>query len=192
MDTSHRQQEEISALLTAWNEGDPDAWNRLVPIVYEELRMRARSYLRKERKGHTLRTTALVHEAYIRLASQRKANAQNLSHFYAIASEMMRRVLVDHAKMHNREKRGGGEIEVVRFHSEFTIAIENSEVDLLRLDEALVRLAELDPQQARVVEIRYFGGCTIEETAETLGISVPTVNRDWAMAKAWLRRELTA
>lgn len=190
MDSSHRPQEDISELLTAWNGGDVEAWNKLVPIVYDELRQRAHAQLYKERDGHTLRTTALVHEAYLKLAGQTAANWENRVHFYSLASEMMRRVLVDYARGRNREKRGG-DVDIIPFHSDFQIAVSTSEVDLLKLDDALTALATIDPQQAKVVELRYFGGCSIEETAEILGISVITVNREWAMAKAWLKRELT-
>lgn len=181
--------EDVSGLLTAWSGGDSDAWNRLVPIVYDELRRRAHSHLRKERDNHTLRTTALVHEAYLKLAEQRSAKWENRSHFYWLASEMMRRVLVDYARGRNRVKRGG-EVEIVSMNSDFQIAIDNSEIDLLGLDAALTKLAKIDPQQAKAVEIRYFGGCSIEQTAEILGVSAATVKRDWASAKAWLRREL--
>ncbi len=186
---SYGKIEDISELLAAWNGGDQEAWDRLVPIVYEELRRRARAYLRNERNGHTLRTTALVHEAYLRLAGQ-NADLENRNHFFALASDMMRRVLVDYARTRNSEKRGG-EVDIVPLHSDFHVAVNDSNIDLLALDEALTRLAALDPQQAKVVEIRYFGGCSVEETAAILNISHPTVYRDWAMAKAWLKRELT-
>ena len=189
MELSYRQNEDVSGLLIAWGNGDSDAWNRLVPIVYGELRRRASTQLRKERQNHTLRTTALVHEAYLKLADQHAANWEGRAHFFWLASEMMRRVLVDYARGRNREKRGGGS-DLVSLNEDFLIAIDNSEVDLLELDSALKKLAGIDPQQAKIVEIRYFGGCSIEETSDILGVSITTIKRDWAVAKAWLRREL--
>jgi RNA polymerase sigma-70 factor (ECF subfamily) len=191
MGSSITRNEEVSGLLAAWSNGDPGAWDRLVPIVYDELRRRARNHLRKERGNHTLRTTALVHEAYLKLAEQRSATWENRAHFYWLASEMMRRVLVDYARGRNREKRGG-EFEIIPMNSEFQIAIDNSEIDLMALDTALEKLAAVDPQQAKVVEVRYFGGCSIEETAQIIGVSITTVKRDWAVAKAWLKRELSS
>lgn len=189
MDRSYNQGGEISELLNAWNGGDGDAWNRLVPVVYDELRKQASRHLRNERINHTLRTTALVHEAYMKLADQHTANWEGRKHFFWLASEIMRRVLVDYARGRNRVKRGG-EVEIVSMDSAFQIAIDNSEVNLLELDTALNKLAVIDPQQAKVVEIRYFGGCNIDETAHIIGVSVATVKRDWAAAKAWLNREL--
>lgn len=183
------RQGDISELLAACNSGDKEAWDRLIPVVYDELRGQARRHLRRERDNHTLRTTALVHETYIKLADQRFFNWENRAHFFWLASEIMRRVLVDYARGRNREKRGG-EYEIVSMDSKFQIAIDSSNINLLELDSALNRLAEIDPQQAKVVEIRYFGGCSIEETAEILGVSIATVKRDWATAKAWLHHEL--
>jgi RNA polymerase sigma factor (TIGR02999 family) len=190
MERSDQSSSEISGLLAAWNDGDLDAWNQLIPIVYDELRGQARRHLRRERDNHTLRTTALVHETYLKLAGQRFANFENRAHFFWLASEIMRRVLVDYAKGRNREKRGG-DVEIVPINSSFQIAIDNSDINLLELDAALVKLALMDPQQAKIVEVRYFGGCSIEETAEVVGVSVATVKRDWASAKAWLNHELT-
>ena len=187
---THEHNEDISGLLAAWKGGDDDAWNSLVPIIYDELRRRASTYLRRERQNHTLQTTALVHEAYLKLAGQREANWENRSQFYIVASEMMRRVLVDHARGRKRDKRGG-EIDFVPLHSDFQIAINNAEINMVELDEALTALAAIDPFQAKVVELRYFGGCRIDETAEILETSVATVNREWATAKAWLRRKLS-
>lgn len=181
---------QISELLEAWSDGDSEAWNKLVPVVYEELREQARRHLRNERVGHTLQTTALVHEAYLKLADQRVLNWENRAHFFWLASEIMRRLLVDYARGRNRKKRGG-DVEILAMNSAFQIAIDNSGVDLLSLDKALTKLAVFDPQQSKIVEIRFFGGRTIEETAETLGLSVATVKRDWAVAKAWLHRELS-
>jgi len=191
MDRSNKSHGEISELLNAWNGGDADALNRLVPFVYDELRKQARRHLRAERLNHTLRTTALVHEVYMKLGEQRRANWENRAHFFWLASVMMRRILVDYARRRNREKRGG-DIHIMSMDSTFQIAVDNSEVDLLALDEALTKLAAFDSQQAKVVEIRYFGGCSVGETADIVGVSVATVKRDWAAAKAWLKRELTS
>ncbi len=182
---------EISELLATCNGGNKEAWDRLMPVVYDELRGQARRHLRRERDNHTLRTTALVHETYMKLAEQRFTNLENRAHFFWLASEVMRRVLVDYARGRNRGKRGG-EYEIVSMDSNFQIAIDSSNINLLELDSALNRLAELDPQQAKVVEIRYFGGCSIAETAEILGVSNATVKRDWSTAKAWLHHELNS
>jgi RNA polymerase sigma factor (TIGR02999 family) len=189
MERSNKVDGEISGLLAAWNDGDLEAWNHLIPVVYDELRAQARRHLRRERDNHTLRTTALVHETYLKLADQRFANFENRAHFFWLASEIMRRVLVDYARGRSREKRGGS-VEMVSINSSFQVAIENSNINLLELDAALIKLAALDQQQAKIVEVRYFGGCSIEETAEVVGVSVATVKRDWASAKAWLNHEL--
>lgn len=186
-----QQKGQVSELLDAWNKGDRDAWNQLAPVVYDELRSQARRLLRGERADHTLQTTALVHEAYLKLAAQRVVNWENRAHFFWLSAEIMRRLLVDHARGHNRLKRGL-EVEIVPIDSALQIAVDNSGVDLLSLDEALTALAEMDPQQAKIVELRYFGGCSIEETANVLDVSVSTVNRDWAHAKAWLHHELNS
>jgi RNA polymerase sigma factor (TIGR02999 family) len=178
----------VTGLLQAWGDGDPAALDKLVPIVYQELRRQAHRYLRREARGHTLQTTALVNEAYLRLVGQREAHWQNRSHFFAIAGQLMRRVLVDYARRHHAAKRGGAAIQVPL--DEEAIAAATSEVDLVALDEALTKLANLDPQQARVVELRYFTGLGIVETADALGISAATVKREWSMARAWLQREL--
>jgi RNA polymerase sigma factor (TIGR02999 family) len=181
--------ENISELLNACSGGDREAWNRLVPLVYDELRGQAHRHLRRERQNHTLRTTALVHETYLKLIEQRVVQLESRKHFFWLAAEIMRRILVDYAKRRNRQKRGG-EVEVLPFDSDLQVAVEESEIDLLALDEALKKLAEMDAQQAKIVELRYFSGLSIEETAEVLSVSVSTVKRDWAMAKAWLRHEL--
>lgn len=186
---SDRYRGPISEFLAAWSGGNREALNELIPAVYQELRKQARRHLREERAGHTLQTTALVHEAYLKLAEQQVVTWESRAHFFWVASEMMRRVLVDHARGHNRIKRGVG-VEVVPLDSEIQIAADTTSVDLLSLDDALIKLADIDEQQAKMVEMRYFGGCSIEQTAELLGISVRTVNRDWAVAKAWLRHEL--
>jgi RNA polymerase sigma factor (TIGR02999 family) len=189
MERSNQRGEEISELLAAWTDGDREAWNELIPIVYDELRQQASRHLRGERDNHTLRTTALVHETYMKLAGQRFANWENRAHFFWLASEIMRRVLVDYARIRKSEKRGG-DVDHVPVNSSFDIAIDNSDINLLELDAAITKLASMDPQQAKVVEVRYFGGCSIEETAQVIGVSVATIKRDWASAKAWLAHEL--
>jgi RNA polymerase sigma factor (TIGR02999 family) len=178
----------VTGLLQAWGGGDAAALDQLVPLVYAELRRQAQRYLSRESPGHTLQTTALVHEAYLRLVDQRDARWQNRAQFFGVAAQLMRRILVDYARRHQAAKRGGSAIQVP--YEEGAVAAAGSEVDLVALDDALTRLAARDPQQARVVELRYFTGLGIEETAEALGISPATVKRDWAMARAWLKREL--
>jgi RNA polymerase sigma factor (TIGR02999 family) len=178
----------ITHLLHEWSAGDQQALETLTPLVYEELRKQAARYLRRERQGHTLQTTALIHEAYLRLVDARDVNWQGRAHFFAIAANLMRRILVDHARRRDASKRGGS---FVRMSLDETLAVaEEVEVDLIAIDEALDRLAALDPQQARVVELRFFSGLTVEETAAALGVSPKTVKRDWAVARAWLRREI--
>lgn len=181
---------EITRLLHEWSNGNREAWNDLVTIVYDELHQQAHRYLRRERRNHTLQTTALLHETFIKLAGQRRVEWENRGHFFWLSSEIMRRILVDYAKNKNRQKRGG-KIEFEQLTSGLYIAVGEMEVDLLALDQALTRLAELDEQQAKIVELRYFSGLSIEETAEALKISPATVKRDWNMAKAWLHRELS-
>jgi RNA polymerase sigma factor (TIGR02999 family) len=178
----------VTGLLQAWGGGDAAALGQLVPIVYEELHRQAQRYLQRESPGHTLQTTALVHEAYLRLVDQRQAHWQNRAQFFGVAAQQMRRILVDYARRHQAAKRGGSAVQVP--FDEGAVAATASEVDVVALDDALTRLAVLDPQQARVVELRYFTGLGIEETAEALGISPATVKREWAMARAWLKREL--
>ena len=180
---------EVTRLLVAMQEGQPDAEARLLPLVYDELRRLAASYLRRERPDHTLQATALVHEAYIRLAGQ-QGTWQNRSHFFGIAAQLMRRVLVDHARAHCAEKRGSGGIKVPLDEALLLSSAESRE--LLDLDEALSRLAQIDPRQARVIELRFFAGLSLEETAHVLNCATRTVTRDWRMAQAWLRRELGA
>ena len=181
--------EEISELLKAWGGGDAEAAERFIPLIYDELRRQARRFLNRERANHTLQTTALVHEAYLRLAEQRNVNWQNRAHFFGLAGQMMRRILVNYAISRNREKRGGAN-ENIALDETIVIAAEKSEVDLMALDEALTRLEKLDARQARVVELRYFSGLNIKETAEVMEISTATVKREWSMAKAWLKAEL--
>jgi len=180
--------EQVTQLLTNWSKGDPSAREAVLPLVYDELRRLAASYLRRERSDHTLQATALVHEAYLRLVEHDDANWQNRQHFFGAAAQLMRRILVDHARSHLAAKRGSGAVKV-----ELTEAIAISQdqpAELLALDESLTRLAALDSQQARVVELRVFAGLTVEETAEVLSISTATVKREWALAKAWLLRQI--
>jgi len=179
----------VTRLLLQWTDGDANALDQLLPLVYDELRRLAQSYLRKENVGHTLQSTALVHEAYLRLIDQRNVSWQNRSHFFGIAAQMMRRVLVDHARAHNAAKRGSGGIKVTL--EEGLVAAEQRDVNVIALDGALNKLAEIDPQQSRIVELRFFAGLSIEDTAEVLKISPATVKRDWAMAKAWLYGEIS-
>ena len=177
----------ISQLLADWANRDPAAREQLVPIVYEELRRLAHHYMRGERAGHTLQTTALVNEVYLRLAGIDALRWRDRAHFFAMAATLMRRVLVDYARQRGREKRGAG--VAVTSLDENAVAAQPA-VDIVALDEALERLAAVDPQQSRVVELRFFAGLSVEETAEALGISPATVKRDWATAKLWLFNEL--
>lgn len=179
----------ITDLLINLQEGREGALDALMPLVYEELRRIANHYIRAERPDHTLQPTALVHEAYLRLIDQRTANYAGRIHFYSVAATLMRRIVVDHARRRNADKRGGG--RVVSLDSGIDAALKESE-DVVGVDEALQRLAAIDPRQARVVELRFFGGLSNEETAQVLGISERTVKRDWTMARAWLHRELEA
>jgi RNA polymerase sigma factor (TIGR02999 family) len=179
---------DLTLLLKRWRQGDQDALERLMPLVYEELRRIARHYLKSERQGHTLESTALVHEAFLRLVDQRNVQWQNRAHFFGIASQMMRRILVDHARKRNAAKRDAA---LVRLSvAERLVPGAEREPDLLALDQAINALAALDPDQSRVVELRYFGGLTIEETAEVMGISPATVKREWTTARLWLKREI--
>jgi RNA polymerase sigma factor (TIGR02999 family) len=181
--------EGVTRLLLDWNGGNRAALDALLPLVYSELRRLARRYMQSENREHTLQPTALVHEAYLWLIDQKRVNWQNRAQFFGVAAQIIRRLLVDHARARHRLKRGGGELKAT--WSENISAPEQGEVDLLVLDNALSTLAELDPQQSRIVELRYFGGLSIEETAAALDISPATVKRDWAMARAWLFREIT-
>ena len=180
---------EITAMLQAWREGDGIQAEELFPLLYNELRKQAHSFLRRERPGHLLQTTALINETYIKLREQRHFEWESRDHFFAICAMLMRRILVDYAKARYRGKRGGHADHVPI--QDLAVAVDQKdEVDLLRLDDVLNRLEEIDPQQARIVELRYFSGFSIEETAAILGVSPSTVKRDWRSAKAWLRREL--
>jgi RNA polymerase sigma-70 factor (ECF subfamily) len=180
----------VTQLLLQWNDGDEGALERLMPVVYNELRRLASGYLRRERAGHTLQPTALVNEAYLRLVDQRSARWQNRAQFFGVAAQLMRRILVDHARLRQAAKRGGSDQQQLSLSHAERIA-SHQEIDLLALHEALNDLAQIDPQQSRIVELKFFGGLTIEETAEVLGISHATVERDWTLARAWLRRELS-
>ncbi len=181
--------EEITLLLHAWGKGSDDALEELIPAVYLELRQMARRALRGERQDHTLEPTALVHEAYFRLSSQERIQWRNREQFLGISAQLMRRILVDHARRKQAAKRGG-ERFAVTLEDGMALA-EDKAVDLIVLDDALERLRELDPRQAKIVEMRYFAGLKIDETATALGVSVRTVKREWQMARAWLRREVT-
>lgn len=179
---------QVTQLLHDWRNGDQAAFDRLLPLVYDELRRLAGHYLRGERQGHTLQSAALVHEAYLQLLGQ-EIDWQNRAHFLGVAAQAMRRVLVDYARSRNYQKRGGHAVHV-EIEAAATVAL-NQAGELVALDDALQGLEKLDPRKSRVVELRYFGGLSVEETAEVLGISVPTVVRDWNTAKAWLRREMS-
>jgi RNA polymerase sigma factor (TIGR02999 family) len=179
---------EITSLLVAWSDGDREALERLMPLIESELHGIARRYMRRENPGHTLQTTALVNEAYFRLVDQRNVRWQNRAHFFAIAAQIMRRILLNYARDRHRAKRGGQAVQVSL--SEVAVVDEERSAELIALDEALGRLAAIDARKCRVVELRYFGGLSVEETAEVLGVSEVTVARDWKMAKAWLKREI--
>lgn len=181
-------QEEITELLIEWNKGDSTALDKLMPLVEAELRRIANRYMRKENPNHTLQTTALVNEAYLKLVDQREVNWQNRAHFFALSSQVMRRLLIDHARTQTRAKRGGDAVNL-DLDDVAVISFEMSE-ELLSLDLALKKLAEFDPVKSRVVELRHFGGLTIEETAAILNLAPVTIMRHWRLAKSWLKREL--
>lgn len=179
----------ITQLLLDWSEGNRSALERLTPLVYGELHRLAHHYMNRERSGHTLQTSALVNEAFVRLVDQKNVKWNNRAHFFAIAAQMMRRILVDYARSHLYAKRGAGAIHVSL--DQATLVSNEPSAEVTALDEALTRLESIDPQQARVVELRFFGGLTIKETAEAMGISVDMVKREWSTAKAWLYREMS-
>jgi RNA polymerase sigma factor (TIGR02999 family) len=181
--------EEVTDLLIEWSEGDQEALNKLMPLVYGELHRLASRYLRHERPGHTLQTTALVHEAYLKLVDQTNTSWQNRVHFFSAAAQVMRHVLVDYARSRRAFKRGGDYCRLSL--DEAALSSAEKDADLLTLNEALNSLAAMDPQQSRVVELRVFGGLTVEETAEALGISPRTVKREWSIAKAWLHKQMS-
>lgn len=181
---------EVTLLLRAWGEGDVQALDRLAPLVYRELHRIARRYMARERIDHTLQTTALVNEAYVRLVDARQVTWQGRAHFFAVCARAMRRILVDHARSRGYQKRGGGKV-CVQFDEASGMAW-SADSNLLELDEALDRLSAIDPRKGKVIEMRFFGGLSVEETAEALRISPETVMRDWKLARAWLYRELSA
>jgi RNA polymerase sigma factor (TIGR02999 family) len=181
-------QEEVTKLLLKISNGDQEAVGELLPVVYDELRRLAANYMRRERSGHTLQPTALVHEAYMRLVDQTRVNWQNRAHFLGVAAQMMRRILLDHARQHQAEKRGS-DFQKLSLDENIDKAVELSD-ELIALDDALKTLAQVDPQKARLVELRYFGGLTFDETAEVLGVAPLTVQRHWRLARAWLYEQL--
>jgi RNA polymerase sigma-70 factor (ECF subfamily) len=181
-------QHEITQLLAEWSDGNQSALDELYPLVYQELHRLARRYMSREKKGHTLQTTALINEAYVRLVDQRNVHWANRSHFFAISAQIMRRILIDHARRHAFAKRGGGAEHVSL--EEVAVITPVAGRELVRLDEALKSLAEMDPRRSQVVELRYFGGLNNEEIAGVLNISENTVTRDWNMARAWLYQQL--
>jgi RNA polymerase sigma factor (TIGR02999 family) len=179
---------QVTDLLARWRGGDRQALDSLIPLVYEELRVLARHYLRGERPDHTLQSTALVHEAFVRLAGQNPPDWKSRAHFFGVAARLMRQILVDHARDHKAAKRGGDSLTITI--SEELVGGKSEDIDLLALDAALNSLAEVNPQQGRIVELRYFSGLTIEDTSEVLGVSPATVKRSWTAARAWLYREM--
>jgi RNA polymerase sigma factor (TIGR02999 family) len=185
---------DVTALLTRWSDGDEQALEQLLPFVYDECRRIAAAHLRRERTGHTLDATALVHEVYMLLVDQRRTSWKNRSHFFSIAARLMRRVLVDHARARHARKRDPTRLMIADAPAmnaaDVADAAEDRQVDLLALDEALQRLGVIDPEQLRIVELRYFGGLTVEEAAHVVGCSPRTIKREWHLAKAWLFREL--
>ena len=186
---SANRTEEISLILKSWNDGNRQSADELMAAVYEELHRIAAQYLRRERSDHTLQPTALVHEAYLKIVDISDIAWQDCAHFFAVASNVMRRILVDYARARETEKRGG-EFQRIALEDAISFSGDKSDVDLLALDEALKQLATFDEQQSRIVEMRFFGGLTIEETAEVLSISPATVKREWTMAKSWLYRKM--
>ncbi|MDI1242991.1 MAG: sigma-70 family RNA polymerase sigma factor [bacterium] len=190
MEQSADQQPEITLWLQEWSSGKEEALEAMMPIVYAELHRQATNYLRRERIGHTLQATALINEAYLKLIDQREVNWKNRAHFFGIAAQSMRRILVDHARSRHRDKRGGNAENLPLEAAEFAASAAGLNVDLVALDEALTRLAQLDERQSRIVELRFFSGMSVEETAEALGISPATVKNEWRTAKAWLFQEL--
>lgn len=181
---------DVTLLLCKLKQGDRDAAHQLIPLVYQELRKIAGAYMRDERPDHTLQPTALVNEAYLRLADQTRVDWRDRAHFFGVAARMMRRVLVDHAREHLAGKRGGGQAKLALEGLGIEVGPPKVE-EVLLVDQALEKLKEFDPRQEQIVEMHYFGGMSVEETAEALGISARTVDREWAMARAWLRRELS-
>ncbi len=182
--------ENITQLLLKWSEGDQSALNQLMPMVYDELRQLARSYLRRHARNHTMQPTVLVNEVYLRLINQRQVTWENRAQFFGLASKLMRNLLVDYVRQRRAAKRGGGDYNLSLTYADQAAQRPESEIDLIALDEALSRLATLSPQQSRIVELRFFGGLTIPETASAMGISHATVEREWSAARAWLYSQL--
>ena len=180
--------QEVTQLLRAWSEGDKSALDQLYQIVYDELRRLAHRYMSRENAGHTLQTTALVNEAYLRLAEVKEMNWQDRAHFFAVSADVMRRILIDEARARRAERRGGANLTIAL--DEALDAEKGEDLDLIALDLALQSLAQINQRQSQVIELRYFGGLTVEETAEVLKVSADTVMRDWRFAKAWLKREM--
>jgi RNA polymerase sigma factor (TIGR02999 family) len=189
MDEDSQKAPAITMFLRKWREGDTEAFDKVIQYVYNDLRRRAAAYLRHERGGHTLQPTGLVHEAFIKLQEKQEIEWQDRDHFFAVAAQAMRRILVDHARSRNRDKRGGMN-ENLPLDDAGQLSSGQPRVDLVALDEALSRLAEFDTRQAQIVELKYFGGMTLDETADVLGVSRVTVKRDWQIARAWLRQQL--
>jgi RNA polymerase sigma factor (TIGR02999 family) len=181
--------EQVTQLLIEWSEGNKAAIDKLLPLIYDELRRLARYYMRRERAGHTLQTSALVNEAYLRLIDQKSVRWQNRAHFFAIASQLMRRILLDHARRRHKSKRGGDAQKIPL--DEAAVVSGERAAELIALDDALTSLDAIDQRKSKIVELRFFGGLNIEETAEVLEISPATVQREWSMAKAWLYREIS-
>jgi RNA polymerase sigma factor (TIGR02999 family) len=180
---------QVTQLLVEWSNGDKAALDKLMPLIHEELRRLAHYYMSRERGGHTLQTTALVNEAYLRLVNRKNVHWQNRAHFFAIAAQLMRSILVDHARSHAYAKRGGGARKIEL--DEAMLVSQERAAEVVALDDALKGLAEIDPQQSRIVELRFFGGLTIEEVAEVLHLSPATIKREWTTARAWLYHELS-
>ena len=189
MTTPTGSPQEVTQLLIDWSRGDQAALDSLMPLVYEELRRLAQRYMRRERVGHTLQTTALINEAYLRLIEQQRVQWHNRAHFFAISAQLMRRILVDHARSHTRAKRGGDVLKMSL--DEALVPSQKRAAELVALDDALQRLATIDLRKSQVVELRFFGGLSVEETAEVLKVTPMTVTRDWKTAKAWLHREMS-
>jgi RNA polymerase sigma-70 factor (ECF subfamily) len=179
---------DVNALLRAWSDGDQSALERLAPIVYDELRRLARHYMRQERPGHSLQTTALVNEAYLRLVDYKRMRWNNRAHFFAVSAQLMRRILVDHARRHNLKR--GGDVQHLSLEDTAVVGTGRGE-DLVALDNAMRALGRIDSRKAQVIELRFFGGLSVEETAEVLKVSPVTVMRDWSTARAWLHREMS-
>jgi len=180
----------ITLLLNEWKQGDPDAFDKLTQYVYDDLKHRAAAYMKNQRADHTLQTTGLVHEAFIKLIDKNEIEWKDRQHFMAIASIAMRHIIIDYARQRNRDKRGGRNENLPLDEAQYISSKGNSQIDLIALDEALTKLAAFDERQSKIVELKYFGDLTLEEIAGVLGISHTTVKRDWNIAKAWLRRQL--